>query len=90
MYLLNHAPTRGLVGKTLYEAWHDRKPKVHHLRIFGCVAHVKTVKPHVKKLHDQSVRIVFVGYEQGSKAYCVYNPTTNKLHVTRDVIFNED
>ena len=33
--------------------------------------------------------MVFVGYEQGSKAYRVYDPVTGKLHVSRDVVFDE-
>ncbi|KAG8047631.1 hypothetical protein GUJ93_ZPchr0008g13412 [Zizania palustris] len=33
--------------------------------------------------------MVFVGYEDGSKAYRVYDPVAHKLHVMRDVIFDE-
>jgi hypothetical protein len=54
-----------------------------------CVAHVKKVKSHITKLEDRSVQMVLFGYE-GSKAYRVYNPTTNKVYVTRDVMFEED
>jgi transposase InsO family protein len=53
VYLLNCAPTRSLAGRTPYEAWHGVKPMVEHLRTFGCVVHVKTVKPHLKKLEDK-------------------------------------
>jgi hypothetical protein len=28
-------------GKTPYEAWHGRKPAVHYLSTFGCLAYVK-------------------------------------------------
>jgi hypothetical protein len=50
VYLLNLALTTSLVGRTLYEAWHGAKPSMAHLRTFGCIMHVKTVKPHLKKL----------------------------------------
>lgn len=50
VYLLNRSPTKSLVDSTPYEAWHNKKLSVHHLRIFGCLAHVKTVHPHLKKL----------------------------------------
>lgn len=33
--------------------------------------------------------MIFVGYQLGSKAYRVYNPTTGRVHISRDVIFNE-
>ena len=32
---------------------------------------------------------IFVGYDDASKAYQVYNPTTQKLLVTKDVVFDE-
>lgn len=73
VYLLNRSPTRSMIGKMLYEAWHKRKLNVHHLRIFGCVAHVKTVNPHISKLAGCNTLVVFIGYEIGSKAYRVHN-----------------
>ena len=63
---------------------------MHHLRTFGCVAHVKTVGPGVSKLSDRSTKMVFVGYETGTKGYHVYDPMTKRLHVSRDVIFEEN
>ena len=33
--------------------------------------------------------MIFVGYEEGSKCYRVYDPITKKVQVTRDVIFEE-
>ena len=90
VYLLNRAPTRSLKMKTLYEAWHSRKPKVHHLRTFRCVAHVKTVGPGVSKLSDRSTKMVFVGYETGTKGYRVYDPMMIRLHVSRDMTFEEN
>ena len=33
--------------------------------------------------------MIFVGYEEGTKGYRVYNPATQKVQVTRDVLFEE-
>ena len=63
VFLLNRAPTKSVAGKTLFEAWHGRKPDVEFLRTFGCVAHVKTVRPHLKKLDEWNSPMVFIGYE---------------------------
>jgi hypothetical protein len=41
VYVFNRAPTKSLEGVTPYEAWHGKKPNVGHLRVFGCVGHVK-------------------------------------------------
>ena len=87
VYLLNRAPTKSLQGCTPYEAWHNKKPKVHHLRTFGCVVYVKKVGPGMSKLSDGSTKMVFIGYETGTKGYRVYDPVAKKLHTSRDVIF---
>ncbi|KAH7845363.1 hypothetical protein Vadar_001167 [Vaccinium darrowii] len=89
VFILNRSPTKALQGVTPYEAWHGKKPAVHFMRTFGCIAHVKVTRPHTKKLDDRSIKMVFVGYEPGSKGYRVYNPDSGRLHVTRDVIFDE-
>lgn len=76
-------------GMTPYKAWYKRKPRVDHLRTFGCVAHVKRVVPHSAKLADRSDQMVFIGYEVPSKAYRFFNPAKRKLVVSRDVVFDE-
>ncbi|WVZ81780.1 hypothetical protein U9M48_029122 [Paspalum notatum var. saurae] len=89
VFLLNRSPTKSVTGKTPYEAWHGEKSVVQFLRTFGCIAHVKVTHPHAAKLDDRSVKMVFVGYEPGSKAYRVYDPVGGRLHVSRDDIFDE-
>jgi transposase InsO family protein len=79
VYLLNRAPTKSVKGITPYEARHGRKPFVHHLRTFGCIAHVKKTGPGQTKLADRSKQMVMIGYERGSKAYHLYDPETRKL-----------
>ncbi|WVZ83650.1 hypothetical protein U9M48_030778 [Paspalum notatum var. saurae] len=88
VFLLNRSPTKSVDGKTPFEAWHGEKPAVQFLRTFGCIAHVKVTRPHAK-LDDRSVKMVFVGYELGSKAYRVYDPVGGRLQVSQDVIFDE-
>ena len=59
------------------------------MRTFGCIAHVKVTRPHAAKLDDRSMKMVFLGYEPGSKGYRVYDPVSGRLHVSRDVVFDE-
>jgi transposase InsO family protein len=89
VYLLNRSPTRSVEGRTPYEAWHGHKPSVEHLRTFGSIVHVKNTKPNLKKLDDRSTKMVFVGYEKGTKAYRAYDPRTGRVHVTWDAVFDE-
>jgi hypothetical protein len=89
VYVLNRCPTKGVDGMTPFEAWHWRKPMVHHLRMFGCIVYVRNTMPHQNKLEDRGRKMIFIGYESGSKAYCAYDPITKCVHVTRDVVFDE-
>jgi len=89
VFILNRAPTKALKGKTPFEAWHGRMPNMGFLRTFGCVDHVKNTKPHLTKLEDRSTPMVILGYEEGSKAYRLYDPKGGKVVISRDAVFNE-
>jgi hypothetical protein len=88
MHLLNRSPTKALDGKTPYEAWHERKPVVSYLRVFGYLAFVKELN-HVGKLDDRSSLGVFIGYAKGAKAYRILDPVTRCVRVARDIVFDE-
>nr|GEY72719.1 ribonuclease H-like domain, reverse transcriptase, RNA-dependent DNA polymerase [Tanacetum cinerariifolium] len=45
---------------------------------------------HLTKLDDRSSRMVYLGNEQGSKAYRLFDPTTQRICVSRDVKFKEN
>jgi hypothetical protein len=89
VYVLNRCPMKSIDGMTPFEVWRWRKPTVYHLRTFGCIMHVRNTTPHLKKLEDRGRKMIFVGYESGSKAYHAYDPITKRVHVTRDVVFDE-
>lgn len=89
VYLLNRLPTRALSGLTPYEAWSKRKPDVSHVRVFGCLVHMKIPINKVKKLDDRSKQVINLGREPGTKAYRLFDPKNNRVHVSRDVIFKE-
>ncbi|KAJ4740894.1 Transposon Ty1-H Gag-Pol polyprotein [Rhynchospora pubera] len=90
VYILNRAITKSVVGMTPYEAWHKQKPSVHHMRTFGCIAHVKQLNNQGGKFAARSTPMVFIGYEIGSKAYRMYDPVTGKLQISRDAVFEEE
>jgi hypothetical protein len=90
IYILNRSPSKGAGGRTPYELWTESTPSVHHLCTFGCVAHVKNTRPHLQKLGDRSKPMIFVGYEARSMAYRAYDSATRHIHISRDVVFNEE
>ncbi|KAF8391778.1 hypothetical protein HHK36_022012 [Tetracentron sinense] len=77
-------------NKTPQEAWSGYKPSVSHLKIFGCIAYAQVLEAKRKKLDDRGKKCIFIGYSEESKAYKLYNPLTNKVVVSRDVIFSEE
>jgi len=90
VYLLNRFPTRSLQVDTPEEAWSGHKPSVTHLRVFGCVAYAKISDARMNKLDDKSEKCIFIGYGDRRMGYKLYNPITNKVIMSRDVIFEED
>ena len=50
--------------------------------------HVKT-RGALGKLEDRIKEMMFVGYERGTKGYRCFNPTTHKVYLSRDVIFEK-
>ncbi|MCO5573934.1 hypothetical protein L7F22_027712 [Adiantum nelumboides] len=88
-HVLNRCPTRALKTITPYESWYDKKPSVSYLCVFGCLAYAHIPQQLRGKLDDKAVKCIFVGYSSGSKGYRLYNPATNKIFESRDVIFAE-
>ncbi|GJR77081.1 retrovirus-related pol polyprotein from transposon TNT 1-94 [Tanacetum coccineum] len=90
VYLLNISPTKAVYNRTPYEAWKGNKPKVSHLRVFGCITYALINSNSRRKLDEKSVKCIFVGYSPQSKAYKLYDPLSGKVLISRDVVFNEN
>lgn len=89
IYVLNRLPTCVLVGRTTYEAWSGKVPNLEHLKVFGCVAHMKIPSVQVRKLDDRSKIMVYLGKEPGTKGCMLYDPGNNSLQVSKDIVFEE-
>ena len=60
------------------------------MRVFGCVAFAHFPNQLRKKLDNKGGKCIFVGYCDESKAYKLYNPSTKKAVISRDVQFIEE
>lgn len=90
IYVLNHLSTRVLNGRTPYEMWSGKKPNLAHIKVFGCTAYMKIPMVHVKKLDDRSTLVVYLEREPGTKGNPLYDPKTVVVHVSRDVVVQEN
>jgi hypothetical protein len=88
VYILNCSPTKALNDRMPYKAWHGRKPAVSHLRVFNYLAFGMELG-HIGKLDDRSTPVVFIGYAEGSKAYRILDPGTQRVRTTRDIVFDK-
>ncbi|KAG6418345.1 hypothetical protein SASPL_120548 [Salvia splendens] len=74
---------------TPQEAWSGRKPGIAHLRVFGSKAYAHVPDQMRSKLDDKSKPFIFIGYDSNTKGYKLYDPTSQKTMISRDVEFDE-
>jgi hypothetical protein len=65
------------------------KPAVHNLRVFVCKDFAHIPKANMKKLDAKAIKCIFIGYCSEFKAYKLFDPSTDKVFASRDVIFHE-
>ncbi|TXG73835.1 hypothetical protein EZV62_002414 [Acer yangbiense] len=90
IHILNRSPTLAVQNMTPEEAWSGRRPSVNHFKICGCIAYAHIPDEKRKKLDDKGEKCIFLGVSDQSKAYKLYNPSTKKIVMSRDVVFDEE
>nr|GEV39028.1 hypothetical protein [Tanacetum cinerariifolium] len=78
--ILNMVSTKK-VDKTPYKIWHGKAPNLSYLKVRGCEAYVKLDS--ANKLHQRSIKCIFVGYPKETMGYYFYFPPENKMIVAR-------
>ena len=87
-HVRNRAPTRVNEYKSPHERLHGQKPDLSYLRTFGCLAYAHTTT-HQTKFDPMSQKLVFIGYNNSTKGYTLWNPLSRKTIVSTDVVFEE-
>ena len=72
VYVQNRISHSALGFKILEEIFIGKKPKVSHLKIFGCLVYIHIPKEKRTKLDPSGKKGIFVGYNDQLKAYRVY------------------
>ena len=78
------------LNQTRYQHFDGKLPAfVNYLRTWGEAGTVKIKSKTTPKLADKGVQCMFVGYahKHGGDVYRMWNPNTNRVHISRDVIW---
>ncbi|KAL0373403.1 UNVERIFIED_CONTAM: hypothetical protein Sradi_3256000 [Sesamum radiatum] len=84
--LLNMAPSK-IVAQTPYQIWHGNPASYKYLRVWGSPAYVKRLVG--DKLDSRSSLYRFVGYPKKTVGYYFYDPSEQKVFVSRNAVFLE-
>ncbi|KAL0402010.1 UNVERIFIED_CONTAM: hypothetical protein Slati_4230900 [Sesamum latifolium] len=84
--LLNIAPSKS-VPQTPYEIWHGKPASYKYLRVWGSPAYVKRLVGDM--LDSRSSLCRFIGYPKETAGYYFYDPTEQKVFVSRNAVFLE-
>ena len=87
--LLNILPTKTLRFSTPHQALFGTAPVYNHLRVFGCKCYPNLLATSPHKLAPRSVLCVFLGYSDHHKGYRCLDIHSNKIIISRHVVFDE-
>lgn len=90
VYILNRTGTCQAPNSTPFELWHGKKPNMAHVRTFGVEAYVFVPEQKRTKLDPKSKKYILVGYDNESNNYRLFEPSTKKVVISRNVLFNEN
>lgn len=88
-YVLNRVIPVDEHGISAFEKWFKRKPTLKHMKIFGCKAYMSVPAQLRRKWDPKSQKLMFVGYEGQSENYRLWDKCGRKIHISRNVNFNE-
>ena len=89
LYLMNRCTTSGVQDVTPHEKLFRKKPDLSHVRIFGSIAYVYIPDEKWQKLDPKSEKCIVVGYSLEQKGHRCFNPSTENVRVSRDIVIDE-
>ena len=88
-YLINCLPNKVVGNSTPLERLYHQKPDYNYLKNFGCACYPNLRPYNRHKLEFRSTQCVFIGYSNLYKGYKCLEPSTGRIYIFRDVIFDE-
>jgi hypothetical protein len=88
-YLINRLPTKTLENLTPFEKLLNKKPAYIDLKVFGCACWPHLRPYNTTKLSFRSMQCMFLGYRSMHKGYKCLHVLSNRVYISRDVVFDE-
>jgi histone deacetylase 1/2 len=89
VYLINRQPTTLLHHKSPFERLFNQSPNYLKLKKFGCLCFPLTRPYNTHKLQPKACPCVFLGYSQTQSAYRCMDLQTQRIYLSRHVLFHE-
>lgn len=86
---MNQSPSVAINCKIPEEVWTSPPCDYSNLNIFGCDVYALIPKDQHSKLDRKLKKNVFVGCDDFAKGYRLWDCTTHKIIISKDVIFDE-
>ena len=88
-YIINRLPHQKLGFKSPHELLWKVKPVVSHLKVFDYVCYMFVPDRLRSKFEKKAIQCIFVRYDDARKGWRYCNPTTEKCHTSKNVVFDE-
>jgi hypothetical protein len=74
IYFINYIMSKSLGKMSPKHVYTREPPRLGHLKVFKCLTYIHVPKVRVDKLEPRTIKGIFIGYNDVSKEYRIYNP----------------
>lgn len=89
VHILNILPSSAIHNKIPFSILFNKPPKYDHLKVFGCLCFPNLNHSNLHKLSPRSTPCLFLGYPSQHSGYRCLDLKTNKIIISRHVLFDE-
>ena len=89
VFIINRLPSKVITNDTPHDRLLGTPPDYSFFRTFGCAVWPNLRPYNAKKLQFCSIGCVFLGYSNLHKGFKCLDPSTGRVYVSRDVVFDE-